>query len=67
MFYQFFENFIHVSQSYFCQDETPWQDELGEERVYLVHAPTSLFIVEGSQDRNLNKARAWKKKLMQRP
>ena len=29
------------------------QKQHGEERVYLAYASTSLFIIEGSQDRNL--------------
>jgi hypothetical protein len=34
--------------------------QLWEERAYLVFTSTSLFITEGSQDRNSNRAGAWR-------
>ena len=37
------------------------------ERIYLTYILTSLFIIEGSQDRNLNRAGTWGQELMQRP
>lgn len=32
--------------------ETPWPQQLGEERVYFLYTFTSLFIIKSSQDRN---------------
>lgn len=37
--------------SYNC-DKTPRPEQLGEERVYLAYASSSLFINQSSQDRN---------------
>jgi uncharacterized protein Veg len=42
------------------------QQHLGEERVNLAYTFTSVFITEGSQDRNSNKAGTWRQALMQR-
>ena len=39
---------------------------LGEKRVYLVHNFTSLFIIEGTQDRNSNRTGTWRQELMLR-
>jgi hypothetical protein len=39
----------------------------GEGRVYLAYISTSLFITEGSQDRNSSKEGTWRQELMQRP
>jgi hypothetical protein len=38
-----------------------------EERIYLAYTFTLLFIMEGSQDRNANRAGTWKQEQMQRP
>jgi hypothetical protein len=47
-------------------DET--QSKLGREgRVYLVNTSVLVFIIKGSQDRNLNRAGTWRQELMQRP
>ena len=35
--------------------------------VYLAYTSTSLFITEGSQDRNSNQAGTWRQELMQEP
>ena len=43
------------------------QQHLGEERVNLAYTFTSVFITEGSQDRNSNKAGTWRQELMQMP
>jgi hypothetical protein len=43
------------------------EKQFGEERVYLVYTSILLFITEGSQDRNLNRAGTWRQVLMQRP
>lgn len=36
---------------------------LGEKRVYLAHSFTSLFIIEGTQDRNSNRTETWRQEL----
>ena len=41
--------------------------QVGEERVYLAYTSALLFITEGSQDRNSNRAGTWRQELMQRP
>ena len=41
--------------------------QVGEGRVYLAYTSILLFITEGSQDRNSNKAGTWRQELMQRP
>ena len=43
------------------------QKQLVEERIYLAYASTSLFITEGNQDRNSNRAGTWRQELKQRP
>jgi hypothetical protein len=43
------------------------QKQIGKKRVYLAYSSTLLFIIEGRQDRNSNRAGTWRKKLMQRP
>jgi hypothetical protein len=43
------------------------QKALGKERVYLAYIATPLFTIEGSQDRNSNRAGTWRQELMQRP
>lgn len=43
------------------------QKQHEEERVYSAYASTSLSIVEGSQNRNSDRAGTWKQELMQRP
>jgi hypothetical protein len=40
--------------------------QVGEERVYLAYTSMSLFIIEGSQDRNSNMAGTWSQELMHR-
>jgi hypothetical protein len=40
---------------------------VGEERVYLAYTSISLFITEGSQDRDSNRPVTWRQELMQRP
>jgi len=40
---------------------------IGEGRIYLATLPTSLFITEGSHDRNSSRAGTWRQELMQRP
>jgi hypothetical protein len=42
------------------------QKQAGEERVCLAFASTSLFITEGSQDRNSGRVGTWRQELMQR-
>jgi hypothetical protein len=41
--------------------------EVGEERVYSAYTSILLFITEGSQGRNSNRAGSWRQKRMQRP
>ena len=41
--------------------------EAGEERVYLAYTSTALFIMEGRQDRNSNRAGTWRQDLMLKP
>ena len=41
--------------------------QVGEERVYLAYTSTFLFITEGCQDRNSNRAGSQRQELMQRP
>jgi hypothetical protein len=40
--------------------------QVGEKRVYLPYTSTLLFITEGSQDRNSNRAGTWRQELMER-
>jgi hypothetical protein len=40
------------------------QKQLGEGRVYLAYASTSLFIIKGNEDRNSNRARIKRRELM---
>jgi hypothetical protein len=40
--------------------------QVGEERIYLAYTSMLLFIIEGSQDRNSNRAGSWRQELMQR-
>ena len=40
------------------------QKQLGEERVCLAYTSTALFIIEGSQDRNSNRAGTWSQEPM---
>jgi hypothetical protein len=40
--------------------------ETGEERIYLAYISIPLFIIEGSQDRNSNRAETWRQMLMLR-
>ena len=40
--------------------------QVGEERVYVAYTSALLFITEGSQDRNSNRAGTWRQELMQR-
>jgi hypothetical protein len=46
---------------------TMTKSSLGKKRVYSVYTSTLLFITEGSQDRNSNRARTWRQELVQRP
>ena len=39
---------------------------MGEERVYLAYTPILLFIIEGSQGRNLSREGIWRQELMKR-
>ena len=41
--------------------------QIGEETVYFSYISRSLFIIEGSQDRNSNRAGTWRQELMKRP
>jgi hypothetical protein len=41
--------------------------QVGEEKVYLAYTSISLFITEGSQDRNSSRAGIWRQELIQRP
>ena len=41
--------------------------QVGEERVCLAYTSTILFIREGSQGRNSNRAGIWRQELIQRP
>jgi hypothetical protein len=41
--------------------------QVGEERVCLAYTSILLFIIEGSWDRNSNRAGTWRPELMQRP
>jgi hypothetical protein len=43
------------------------KEQVGEERVYLAYISILLFIIEGSQNKNLNRAGSWRQDLMQRP
>ena len=43
------------------------KSNLGKERVHLAYTSTLESIIEGSQDRNSNRAGIWRQKLMQRP
>jgi len=43
------------------------KEQVGEERVYLAYASTSLFMTELSQDRTSNRVGSWRQELMQRP
>lgn len=47
--------------------ETPWPQQLGEERVYFLYTFTSLFIIKSSQDRNSDRTETQQQELMQRP
>jgi hypothetical protein len=38
--------------------------QVGEKRVYLAYTSTTLFIIEGSHDRNSNRAGSWRQELM---
>ena len=40
--------------------------QVREKRVYLVYSSISLFYIEGSQDRNSNRAGSWRQELMQK-
>ena len=46
---------------------TMTEEQVGEERVYLAHMSTALFIIEGNQDRNSHRAGTWRQELVQRP
>lgn len=46
---------------------TMTQNQVEEERVYLTYNSILLFIPEGSQDRNFNRAGTWRQELMQGP
>jgi len=41
--------------------------QVGEEKVYSAYTSISLFIIEGSQDRNSNRSGSWKQELMWKP
>jgi hypothetical protein len=43
------------------------QTHVGEERAYLTYTSAFLFVTEGSQYRNSNRAGTWRQELMQRP
>ena len=43
------------------------QKQPGEQALYFTHTSTSLFITEGSQDRNSNREVTWRQELIQRP
>ena len=43
------------------------QKQVGEEKLYLAYTSTLLFIIEGSQDKNSNRAGTWRQELTQRP
>ena len=53
-----------LSWDFYCCDETPWPKEKGKERAYLAYSCTSLFITNGSQNRNSNRAGIWRQELM---
>ena len=53
-------------QGYYHCNETSRPKQLGEERIYLASAFTSLFIIEGNQDKTLSIAGTWREELMQR-
>ena len=40
---------------------------VGKENIYSAYASKALFIINGSQDRNLNRIGTWKQELMKRP
>jgi hypothetical protein len=42
------------------------EKQVVEERVYLAYTSISLFIIQGSQYRNSDKAGTWRQKLVQR-
>jgi hypothetical protein len=41
------------------------QKQVGEEKVYLAHTSTSLFIIEGSQHKNSHRVGTWKLELIE--
>ena len=41
--------------------------QIGEERVHLAYISTLLFIIEGSQDRNSNRAGTWRQEETWKP
>jgi hypothetical protein len=43
------------------------QKQVREERSYLTYTSTFLFIIEGNQERNINREGTWRQKLLQRP
>jgi hypothetical protein len=43
------------------------EKQVGEERVNSAYTSILLFIIEGSQDRNSNRAGTWRQELMKRP
>jgi hypothetical protein len=49
------------------QSNTITKKQVGKERVYSAYISIKLFITEGSQDRNSNRAGTWRQELMQRP
>jgi hypothetical protein len=54
----------YLSWVYYCCDETHVQKQLGKKTAYLAYASTSLFIINGSQDRNSNQEATWKQDLI---
>ena len=42
-------------------------EQVGEKRVYLAYSFISLFITEGSQDKNSSRVGTWRQELIQKP
>ena len=49
------------------QQNTMPQKQVGEERVDLAYTSRSWSIIEGTKNRNSNRAGSWRQELMQRP
>ena len=57
----------YLSLDLWVRLNTMTKKQVGEEKVYLAYTSTLLFITEGSQDRNSNRAGTWRQELMEGP